>query len=108
MSSLKPRQPYAKKACEFCRASKTRCFMVSINKEVNSSGSSSSEEDAHGSNSKEKLSAEVSRYQGNSHAGKCIRCQKRNLECIYTSVSKKRGPKTKNSKMLVENLVEQQ
>ncbi|CAG8517102.1 11909_t:CDS:2 [Acaulospora morrowiae] len=82
MSTPKTRQPYARKACECCRASKTRCFMVSINKEVNSPGSSS-EEEAHVSNYSEKLSAEVS------------------------SVSKKRGPKTKNSKMLVENLLEQ-
>ncbi|CAG8506437.1 1359_t:CDS:1 [Acaulospora morrowiae] len=35
----------------------------------------------------------------------CERCMKRNLKCEYVVSSKKRGPKTRNAKMLVENLV---
>ncbi|CAG8511970.1 18882_t:CDS:1 [Acaulospora morrowiae] len=35
----------------------------------------------------------------------CLRCKKRNLKCEYILPSKKRGPKTRNAKMSVENLV---
>ncbi|CAG8518490.1 3158_t:CDS:2 [Diversispora eburnea] len=36
---------------------------------------------------------------------RCSRCNRRNLNCKYVPPIKKRGPKTRNSKMSVENLV---
>ncbi|CAG8592480.1 12594_t:CDS:1 [Acaulospora morrowiae] len=36
---------------------------------------------------------------------RCERCKKHDLKCEYVVSSKKRGPKIRNSKMLVENLI---
>ncbi|CAG8483670.1 9907_t:CDS:1 [Acaulospora morrowiae] len=85
LKSRGSRQPYAKKACENCRRSKTRCC------------------------------SDGNIIQDKAEIKKCDRCRKRNLKCEFSNKIKKRGPKAKNpttsegnlknSKMLVENII---
>ncbi|CAG8447724.1 10652_t:CDS:1 [Acaulospora colombiana] len=109
MAIRRTRQQYARQACTSCRRSKTKCCQASNNEKFCSPGDGPifACNDFIDQGSLNHLSPSSSdKKTTESYPRDCTRCQKRGIECIYTNTFNKRGPKTKSSKMLVENLIQ--